>query len=123
LCNRQSLFEKQPSDQHSVRQNRLQQGPGLHDWPIRLAIDETEGASARQEHHLAKVENGRLSGLFGMGTYTVEELDALADEHLNRIDDPTNSDDPRWLHRRATRLRKLARQKEKSVEHKSNQKT
>ena len=72
---------------------------------------------------MAKVERGRLFGLVGMGTYTVQEFDFLADEHLRRIDDPTNSDDPKWLNRRATRLRKLARQKEKSVEHKSSQKS
>ncbi len=56
-----------------------------------------------------------------MGSYTFEELDELADEHLRRIDDPDNTDDPKWLKRRADRLRKLARQKEKSVEHRLDQ--
>ena len=62
-----------------------------------------------------------MFGLHGMGSYTFEELDELADEHLRRIDDPDNTDDPKWLKRRADRLRKLARQKEKSVEHRLDQ--
>lgn len=70
---------------------------------------------------MPKVEKGHLFGLYGMGSYTCEELDELADEHLRRIDDPDNTDDPKWLRRRADRLRKLARQKEKSLEHKMDQ--
>lgn len=70
---------------------------------------------------MPKVEQGRLFGLHGMGSYTFEELDELADERLRRIDDPDNTDDPKWLKRRADRLRKLARQKEKSVEHRLDQ--
>ncbi|MEG3144650.1 hypothetical protein U1839_08290 [Sphingomonas sp. RT2P30] len=71
---------------------------------------------------MANIEKGRLFGLVGMGAYTVQELDSLADEHLRRIDDPENTDDPKWLGRRAARLRKLARQKEAAVEHKVSQK-
>ena len=70
---------------------------------------------------MPKVDQGRLFGLYGMGSYTFEELDELADEYLRRIDDPDNTDDPKWLKRRADRLRKLARQKAKSVEHKLDQ--
>ncbi len=70
---------------------------------------------------MPKVEQGRLFGLYGMGSYTFEELDQLADQYLARLDDPENSDDPKWLKRRATRLRKLARQKEKALEHKLSQ--
>ncbi len=70
---------------------------------------------------MPKVEKGRLFGPYEMGSYTFEELDELADEHLRRIDDPDNTDDPKWLRRRAGRLRKLARQKEKSLEHKLDQ--
>jgi hypothetical protein len=68
-----------------------------------------------------KVEQGRLFGLDGMGSHTAEELDELADQHLHRIDDPKNTDDPKWLKRRAARLRKLARQKETALEHKMDQ--
>lgn len=70
---------------------------------------------------MAKVERGRLSGVYGMKAYTVRELDALADSYLEKIADPTNSDDAKWLNRRSTRLRNLARQKEKSIEHKESQ--
>ncbi len=70
---------------------------------------------------MPKVEQGRLFGLYGMGSYTFEELDRLADEHLQRIHDPENTDDPKWLRRRAARLRKLARQKEQALEHKLDQ--
>jgi hypothetical protein len=70
---------------------------------------------------MPKVEQGRLLGLFGMDTYTFEELDQLADEHLGRIELPDNTDDPKWLIRRADRLRRLARQKEKALEHKLGQ--
>ncbi|MEO9499963.1 hypothetical protein [Parasphingorhabdus sp.] len=47
-----------------------------------------------------------------MSTYTVEELDEIADEYLGRLDDPMNTDDPKWIRRREKRIRKLARQKE-----------
>lgn len=70
---------------------------------------------------MAKVEQGRLFGVYGTGTYSVHELDALADQYLDKVQDPANTDDPKWLNRRATRLRKLARQKEKAVEHKRDQ--
>ena len=70
---------------------------------------------------MAKIAAGRLFGLHGMDTMTVHELDALADLYLERVDDPTNTDDPKWLNRRATSLRKLARQKEKAVEHRLSQ--
>lgn len=70
---------------------------------------------------MAKIARGRLFGLHGMDSMTVHELNALADLHLERIDDPTNTDDPKWLNRRAISLRKLARQKEKAVEHKLSQ--
>ena len=70
---------------------------------------------------MPKVVQGRLFGQDGIGSYTAEELDGLADEHLHRIDDPKNTDDPKWLKRRATRLRKLAHQKEKALEHKVDQ--
>ena len=71
---------------------------------------------------MAKIGAGRLFGQDGTASITGHELNALADQHLERIGDPTNTDDPKWLTRRADRLRKLARQKEMAVEHKSNQK-
>lgn len=57
-----------------------------------------------------------------MATWTVEQLDELADEYLRKLDDPLNTDDPKWIKRREKRFRKLARQKEQAVEHKKNQK-
>lgn len=70
---------------------------------------------------MAKIDQGRLDGVYGMSTYTVEELDEIADEYLRRLDDPMNTDDPKWIKRREKRIRKLARQKEQALEHKLNQ--
>ncbi len=44
-----------------------------------------------------------------------------ANELEKQIDGPANKDDPRWLRRMARRLRTEARKKEKSREHKENQ--
>jgi len=88
---------------------------------VRLNSFGVYDAAGQQERHVAKIARGRLFGLHGMDSMTVHELDAFADLYLERVDDPTNSDDPKWLKRRATRLRKLARQKEKAVEHKLSQ--
>lgn len=45
-----------------------------------------------------------------------------ADKFEARIDDPENTDDPRWLSRIARNLRKNAEKKEKAFEHRQNQK-
>lgn len=70
---------------------------------------------------MAKIGQGRLDGVYGMSTYTVAELDEIADEYLRRLDDPMNTDDPKWIKRREKRIRKLARQKERALEHKLSQ--
>ena len=69
---------------------------------------------------MAKVEQGRLDGVEGMRKFTAEELYALADEHESMISAPENTDDPKWLQRRADRLRRLATQKEKALRHKAS---
>lgn len=70
---------------------------------------------------MPKIKQGRLDGIEGMGKFTADELFRMADEHENRINDPSNTDDPKWLKRRADRLRALAVEKEKSLEHKGSQ--
>lgn len=70
---------------------------------------------------MAKISKGRLDSAYGMSKYTAEELHNMADEYENMIKDPDNNDDPKWLKRRADRLRSLAVEKEKSLEHKANQ--
>ncbi len=70
---------------------------------------------------MAKIDRGRLDGVYGMRGFSFVELYALADEIEHLIDDPDNSDDPRWLRRRVKKLRKLAEKKEKAFEHKTRQ--
>lgn len=69
---------------------------------------------------MAKLIRGRLAGLHGMESYTAEELHAEADTLLQqaRLADP--ADDPGWLRRWAEKLRRLAEQKEKARERKSD---
>ena len=71
---------------------------------------------------MPKITPARLDGVYGMEKFTSEELHAKADEYEKQITDPNNTDDPKWLQRWANRIRKLAEQKEKSKEHKENQK-
>ena len=52
---------------------------------------------------------------------TSDNLHAIADEYEAKIKDPDNEDDPKWLQRRANKIRALARKKEKAVWHKLNQ--
>ncbi len=65
---------------------------------------------------------GHLAWIDGMETYTVEELDSWAAklEMQARPDNPTSMDDPRWLRRRATKMRCMAEKKEKAREHKAS---
>jgi hypothetical protein len=68
---------------------------------------------------MPKVRQGRLDGVDGMNKFSSVELFAMADEYESKINDPNNSDDPKWLKRRADRLRALAIEKEKAKEHKA----
>ncbi len=67
---------------------------------------------------MAKVGSGRLDGLYGMESFTAEELHAHADQLEARAADPADADAPGWLRRRAARLRRVASQKERAAEHK-----
>ena len=70
---------------------------------------------------MAKIKQGRIDGLEGMSSYSADELFVMAEEYESKINDPNNTDDPKWLKRRAERLRALAVEKEKAREHKVNQ--
>lgn len=70
---------------------------------------------------MSKVSKGRLDGIYGMEKFSAEELHAMANKYEGLISDPNNTDDSKWLQRRADRIRKLATQKEKAIEHKNNQ--
>jgi hypothetical protein len=63
----------------------------------------------------------RFGGFAGMDAHAFEELHAWANrlERRSHCSDP--ADDPRWLQRRADRLRDLAVQKERAREHKAAQ--
>jgi hypothetical protein len=67
---------------------------------------------------MAKPSQGRFDGLWGMRKFTAKELFAWADQHEARIIDPNNTDDPKWLQRRADRLRQVATAKQNASEFK-----
>lgn len=71
---------------------------------------------------MPKIERGRISGLHGMWSYTSAELSEWADRLEAQIREEGNADDPRWLQRWADKLRRLAMQKERALEHKERQK-
>jgi hypothetical protein len=71
---------------------------------------------------MPKVEAGRLDGVWGMETFAAEELFAWADKLEAQIKDPANTDDPRWLQRRADKVRRLAGRKEKAFQQRNRQK-
>ncbi len=69
--------------------------------------------------HIVTVR-GKFTGFSGMHAQSADKLHTWAD----RMTPPRCSapeDDPRWLTRRARRLRLLAEQKERALEHKANQ--
>ena len=67
---------------------------------------------------MPKLTPSRLSGVYGMATFTAAELYARADKYERQIKDPKNQDDPRWLQRWADKIRRLAVKKEQAVTHK-----
>ncbi len=70
---------------------------------------------------MPKLKRGRLSGVSGMERFTALELHAIADEYEAEAKNSDSADDPKWLLRRSKKIRKLAEQKEKSLEHKRSQ--
>jgi hypothetical protein len=70
---------------------------------------------------MPKISKGRLDGVYGMEQYTSDELYIMASQEEEKLKDPINSDDPKWIKRRVEKLRALALKKEKSLEHKENQ--
>jgi hypothetical protein len=71
---------------------------------------------------MPKIAKGRLDGLYGMSSFTAAELFAIADQLDGHVADPLNKDDPKWLRRRAARVRSLAVLKEKSAEQRARDK-
>ena len=70
---------------------------------------------------MAKIKKGRIDGIEGMGGYSADELFVMAELYESKINTPNNTDDSKWLKRRADKLRALAIEKEKAKEHKANQ--
>ena len=70
---------------------------------------------------MAKLKQGKLDGVWGMARFTAVELHQMADEYEAQAKDPSSPDDPKWLLRWAQKIRKLAEQKGKSLEHKRSQ--
>ena len=71
---------------------------------------------------MPKIAKGRLDGLHGMSSFTSAELFAIADHFEAQVSDPLNKDDPKWLRRRAARVRSLAVLKQKSAEQRAREK-
>lgn len=71
---------------------------------------------------MPKVKRGRISGLHGMTSYSAVELSIWAKDIDAQAIDPKNPDDPKWLKRRADKLRTLSAKKESAKEHKMLQK-
>lgn len=67
---------------------------------------------------MVKIKHGRIEG---MSSYSVDELFVMAEGYESKISDPNNTDNSKWLKRRADKLRVLAIEKEKAKEHKANQ--
>jgi hypothetical protein len=70
---------------------------------------------------MAKIERGRLDGVWGMRERTADELRAWANSLESQITDPDNTDDPKWLQRWADRMRRTAEKKDRALEHKQRQ--
>ena len=70
---------------------------------------------------MPKLTPARLDGVEGMKKFSAEELHRKADELEAEIADPDSENDPRYLQRWASRIRRLAEQKEKAVQHKNQQ--
>ena len=70
---------------------------------------------------MAKLERGRLDGLYGMRKYTADELFTWADELANQIKSPYNPDDPKYLQRWSDKIRRLAMKKKRAKIHKDRQ--
>lgn len=71
---------------------------------------------------MPKPSQGRFDGVWGMAQFTAEQLFAWANKYERRIKSPFRTDDPKWLKRRADRIRRLAIGKEAALEHKRSQK-
>jgi hypothetical protein len=76
---------------------------------------------SRKERVMPKIKRGRLSGVAGMQSHTSVELYALADQLRAQADDPKNTDDPKWLLRRAQKVAAIAKAKEKAFDQKQAQ--
>ena len=85
-----------------------------------LARRPSAGSFAGIVVRMPKIATGRISGLHGMESHTVEGLYAWADKLDAQAKHPGNRDDPRWLERWARKLRHLAAQKEKARAHKAS---
>ena len=70
---------------------------------------------------MAKPSQGRFDSVYGMRQFTAEELFALADQYQARITDPGNLDDPKWLQRRADRIRRVATAKQAALDLKGSE--
>jgi hypothetical protein len=71
---------------------------------------------------MPKPSQGRFDGVYGMTTFTAGELLAWSADYERLLRSPYRTDDPKWLQRRADRLRRVAVGKEAAREHKLSQK-
>ena len=62
----------------------------------------------QQAFSMAKVNQGRLDGVWGMRRFSATELHAIADDYETKLLDPEINDDLKWLRRRADRIREMS---------------
>ena len=56
----------------------------------------------------------QIDGLEGMSRYSANELFVMAEEYESKINDINNTDDPKWLKRRAEKITCFSHRKRKS---------
>jgi hypothetical protein len=93
----------------------------IHINPESIFIHNRKCNVYKRLYLMPKISKGRIDGLEGMNSYSSDELFVMAEDYYNKLSDPTNSDDPKWLKRRADRLRSLAIEQEKTKVPKANQ--
>jgi hypothetical protein len=70
---------------------------------------------------MAKIERGRIDGVYGMESFTSTQLLHWVQRLEEQITDPKNTDDPKWQRRWIDKIYRLAIKKQKAHTHKERQ--
>lgn len=63
---------------------------------------------------MAKIERGRIDGVYGMESFTSAQLLRWVQRLEEQIIDPKNTDDPKWCQRWRDKIYRLAMKKQKA---------